>query len=96
MSIVKDMIDDRNHQWMAALELAIKAGVLVNCEHHTDGVFSSGMDVQGAYKHANARYTAGEMDVFSSRREMTDAIKEVVGDHSMDECAWCAKRREDD
>jgi hypothetical protein len=96
MSKSKDLINDRNSQWMAALDVAVEAGVLQVCEHHTDGIFRGGRDVQNAYKLANARYTVGEMDMFSSRPEMTDAIKEVVSDHSMDKCSWCAQRQEDD
>ena len=94
MGRAKDLIVDRGQQWIAVRDIAIEAGVLTFCEHHADGIFSRGADLEGAYRLANARYTAGKMDMFSSRLEMTDAIKEVVADHSMEECSWCARRRE--
>ena len=70
---------------------------IAQCEIHgiyyDNGIF----DLQDAYKIANARITAGQIDIgYSSRRDFTDAIKSEYEEISAcDSCYCCAKNAED-
>ena len=92
MSQAKHHLDEMDRHDSVATSIAIKAGVLERCEHHEDVVFSGGNDIEEAYKLGNSMYSADELsNVFSSRREMTDAIQHVVESIFSDECPDCAK-----
>jgi len=90
----KSLIDDWEHQEHVARSIAIEAEVMDTCEVHGTA-FVTGLEVENAYRVANARYSSGQYhDVFASRREMTDAIKRVV-DNSYVECSLCEKMMAD-
>lgn len=77
-----------------AIGIALEAGALRSCEHH-DCVFEGLNDIEGAYKLANSKFSAGLLQEFESRREMTDCIKAVVEDHPASECPRCADLRDE-
>ena len=98
-----EMDDDRH---AVATDILIRAGVLGRCEVHGI-VFDRLGVVEDAYRLGNALYTAYEkdlklteearsrandaMEVFESRRQMTDTFQEVYNEPYGTECAMCAK-----
>jgi hypothetical protein len=74
-------------------ELAIEAGILEKCEIH-EVIFQNGGDITEAYKLANLKYSRGETYGFSSRIQLTDAIKEVMesSDYANDGCEACREQ----
>lgn len=95
MGTSKRLMEEQEEKRAVALQIAIDASVLKRCELHEDAVLDCGSDVEDAYKLGNSRFTKGELsDVFGDRTDMTDAIKEVVGEH-LDECPYCAKWRDE-
>jgi hypothetical protein len=81
-------------EWMEAEEIAVQAGVLLKCEYHEEVYDPLGGDIESAYKLANYKFSRGEISTFDNRREMTDAIKEVVEKAAM-QCYLCEKWRDD-
>lgn len=81
-----------------AVEILIKAGVLVRCPIHEDIILSGGADIADAYRLANYLFSNGKDEWelqhdFRDRLEMTDTIKEMYEWHGggADECALCMK-----
>lgn len=93
MSFAKRMIEEREQQHSVAVEIAIEAGVLARCEYHDEVYDTLSGDNTPAYKLGNHKLSAGKLGgVFSSPREMTDAVKAAVENAGM-ECYSCAKMR---
>jgi hypothetical protein len=80
--------DDRR---IAAIALAIAAGVLRPCADHGDIVlFVKDADINDAYNFGNRLFKEPELKkFFTSRRQMTDAIKAVVVEHRNTRCPLC-------
>lgn len=91
------MMEEAEAKCGIALQIALEAGVLTQCEFHEDYIYEGGEEIESAYKLANHKFSHGEIEgVFSNRREMTDTIKDVVEDHNTaDECYACAKNRDE-
>ncbi|KJF88409.1 hypothetical protein [Photobacterium leiognathi] len=92
MSIIKRHMEEVEDKFRVATDIAIRAGVLQQCEYCESTVFQGDEDIEDAYRLGNTLYTSGEVsDLFESRREMTDAIKDTVesGDHAADCCYYC-------
>lgn len=95
MSTVKRYMEMEQDHFNAGTEIAISAGVLERCEYCENTVFMGDEDVEEAYKLGNTLYSKGELgNVFSSRKEMTDAIKDAAesGDHAAECCFHCQER----
>jgi hypothetical protein len=93
MGITKRMMEEQEEQRRIATEIAIEAGVLVSCEYHEEVYDAFSGDETPAYKLGNYKLSNGKLGgVFSSPREMTDAIKAAIEDAGM-ECYSCAKMR---
>ena len=91
MSFAKRLLEKQNEQYGVAIGIALKGGVLRQCEMH-EILMEGGKDIENAYRLGNARFTAGELsNVFENRLEMTDAIKKAVQENNSDECYACAK-----
>lgn len=59
-----------------AIGLALKARVLKRCEYHEE-IFEGDGEIVEAYKLGNARFEKDALgEIFDSRTEMTDYIKE--------------------
>ncbi|MDD5336609.1 MAG: hypothetical protein PHS32_22965 [Rhodoferax sp.] len=94
MSGSKRMFEDHEAKRGIAIQIAIEAGVLEQCEFH-DIAYEGNEEIESAYKLGNGKFSRGEFrDTFESRREMTDYIKNVVEDHPAEECPSCAHMRE--
>lgn len=92
---MKDGSDKRDF----ATDILVEAGVLKPCEDHVDYFKVTDSDVQSAYKLANARFPSGRLPRgFSSRREMTDAIRDAANHHYYPggECPRCDQLRDRD
>ena|SRR5438876_402141 len=90
---------DGEELYEMALRVNCDAGSLKECEYHEAIYFDGGSDVQDAYKIANARITAGEIDLPDgvSRRDFTDVIKQAYEENSgLDGCSLCDKWMRDD
>lgn len=97
MSHIKHEIEVRDEQWDVAEDILVQAEVLIRCAAHQDILYHAGGDLEDAYRLGNHRYSNQQsnydygMECYSSRREMTDAIKEVYESCGLDECPVCAK-----
>ncbi|PTU70775.1 hypothetical protein [Chromobacterium haemolyticum] len=91
----RELIEFESLQYIA-IDIAVRAEVLKRCEFHDDCTYTTGEDIQGAYKLANTMYSSGDLRQFSSRRQMTDIIKQVVEDNDLDECPRCAEYYDED
>ena len=92
MSFTKRMMEKKEEQYNAALQIAISAGTLQRCEYHADCVFDAGADDQGTYRLGNNKFSSGSLSaVFENRKMMTDCIQTVIREHCGDECPSCAK-----
>lgn len=96
MGGAKRLMEEQDAKSAAAIDIALEAGVLKQCEFHEGSIYEGGQDIENAYKLGNHRMSRGELEgVFKSRREMTDAIKEVVDENAAEECYACAKNRDE-
>lgn len=105
MSYTKYLMEMEEERQHVAAGILIQAGVLTVCLIHEGIILDNLGEVQGAYRRGNYLYTAHEkdtyaeeyrttddtMDCFESRRQMTDAIKEVYEQPYLLECPLCAK-----
>ena len=75
-----------------AEELAIEKGLLDKCEAHGYIISTGEVDIAPACKYANSLFSKNstKTDIFKTRTELTDKIKEVVEDHGTT-CPGCAK-----
>lgn len=91
MSGTKRLIEEMETKRWKASDIALKAGVLTTCKDHDDEVFRSEKDVVEAYKLGEAKFVKDSLgEIFGSRREMTDYIKEVA-EEANTECSMCAE-----
>jgi hypothetical protein len=91
MSMTTDQLLREQAQWLEAIQIAVDAGVLERCPYHGEVFDPLNGDNTPAYKLANYRLSHGLLDVgFSGSRELTDTIKAVIDDSTM-ECGYCAK-----
>jgi hypothetical protein len=97
MGYAKRMQEERERLQDIAATLLKETRFLVPCEFH-DTLIAKGDEecVQNAYKLGNHRVTSGaiELDYGLTRRDLTDAIKEVA-ETAPDECYDCRKMAEE-
>lgn len=90
---MSDRLGHGEAQNNAAIAIAIETGLLQTCPIHDDSIFPGPNDIlEDAYKLASARFKAGDKELtqlFSSQKELTDCIKEVVEIRDGDECGSC-------
>ena len=95
MGATKRLLEQQESQRAAARKIAVEAGVLNECDVHSQYFFDGGKDIENAYKLGNSLYSANteEFDAeFGTRLVMTDAIKSVVEEYCLvDYCTGCAK-----
>lgn len=86
------MKDSHDHQREVAAQIARRAGAIAECDFH--GELYDNDCAEEAYKLGNKLFDSEFRDVFRSRREMTDAIKEVIDDTAW-ECGSCDRNFND-
>jgi hypothetical protein len=90
---MSDQLGHGQAQNDAAIAIAIETGLLQTCAIHEDSILPGPSDeLERAYKLASARFKAGDKDLtrlFSSQKELTDCIKEVVEMNNDNECGSC-------
>ena len=89
----KRLMEEMESKHNAARAIAIAAGVIDECEHHEGSYSVGGEDIEEAYKIGNSMLKSGELQGFESQRELTDAIRAVVDEIGLDECAECESHR---
>jgi hypothetical protein len=95
MGIAKRAMEEDEDKRQVALNIAIQAGVLKECEFHPGTYIEGDEEIESAYKLANSSYSNGEYrGMFKSRVDLTDAIKDVVSDNA-GECYSCEKWKSD-
>jgi hypothetical protein len=73
-------------------------GAIKACEFHEDIYLEGNGDVQAAYRLANARISRDDWSLpsYMSRRDLTDAIKQMYDELSCADGCWaCAKAMRD-
>ncbi len=97
MGNADDIMAEQDNKRSRAYQIALKARVLKPCKYHEDEIIrNEDKEVVEAYKLGNARFDKDSLgEVFYSRTDMTDYIKEVVEDANTD-CWICDKMRSDD
>jgi hypothetical protein len=93
MGATKQLMMETEELQQIAVGVLCDAGVLKACEWHGD-VYGAGTDdLQPAYRIANARVTAGEIELPGdfTRHDLTDAIKHQGEMYWNDSCPRCDK-----
>lgn len=75
-----------------ALDLAITARVISRCPVHDDSTFLGHQDIEHAYRLGSTLFKKGELNLFKNQREVTDTIKAVVEELSLQECPYCSQQ----
>lgn len=76
----------------AAIGIALKVGLLRQCEWCGTVLEGDRTRHEQAYRLGNVKFTRGQLaGVFVTRREMTDAIKVAENEHGLDDCPRCDK-----
>ncbi len=95
MGLTKRYMESLEEQRGVATQICVDANVLLRCDYHDQVHDNFTGDNTPAYKLGNYRYTKGEYDeVFSDRREMTDAIDWAIKEAALD-CPDCDRLRDD-
>ncbi|EKO3434118.1 hypothetical protein ACE34P_002524 [Vibrio fluvialis] len=92
MSTIKRHMENEQHKFDVATDIAIQAGVLQLCEYCDSTVFQGSGDIEDAYDLGADMYASGDLgNVFDSEQDMIDAIENTVqsGDHSGEVCFHC-------
>lgn len=70
--------------------IAVTAGLLRQSEWCGTVLEGDRTRREDAYRIGNAKFTRGELaGVFGTRREMTDAVKDVENEHGLNSCPRC-------
>jgi len=92
----KDLEEERLTQLNYAVGIIVAAKVAVRCEAHGTPIRNPDVDEKEAYKVGNAKLSRGEFKgIFTSSRQMTDAVKDALDDQIYESCGLCDKMLED-
>lgn len=92
MGLGKRYWEGRQFEKEVALTMLVEARVCDRCDAHPEIASDILGDPEPAYRLANRRWEGNLEEVFSSRREMTDRIKEAFEEAgAVDGCPYCAK-----
>lgn len=90
MGGAKRLLEEDDDKRGIARDIAVKANVLKVCMHHEECFSKGGAQPAEAYKLATINLKNGAYgDLFESRTELTDLIKEEIEENSLDECPRC-------
>src|SRR5215467_4835939 len=83
MGMAKRMLEEQEDLRQMALGVLCAAGCLEECEFHESYYFGGGVDLQEAYKIANARITSGQIELPDGvgRSDFTDIVKMTYEEH---------------
>lgn len=96
MEDTKRMAEEENRKYKIAIQIALAAGVLKECEYHEGLFFKGDKEISKAFAMANDQYLQGKYDRdFRDKKEMTDTIIEIVGQYSSDYCSSCGHSYEE-
>lgn len=93
MGMMKHKLEDKNALYCLAADILQRVGAIKTCEVHGDRYLVDESKLQDACKLANSRISRGLVN--SDRRELTDAIKDVL-ETAPEECPSCANVMYDD
>lgn len=88
MGKANELSIQEQEKWFDALNIAIQAGVIKRCSIHEDSTFLGNNDIEQAYKLGSSRFKKGELNLFKHQHEVTDTIKSVVEEHTLEECPY--------
>lgn len=92
MDDTKQMIEKRE----TAIQIALAAGVLKECEYHKGCFFKGNEELNKAFAIADNQYSEGKhTHEFKDKKEMTDIIREAVEEHSAEQCSSCGHFHEE-
>ena len=93
MSSIKRLIEENEEKNNAAIEIALRVGLLDKCEQHHYFIDPGANNFEEAYKLANSLITKSDslVKVFEgNRKELTDILSTIIEDYG--ECPACASR----
>ena len=93
MGMMKHKLEDKNALYGLAADILRRVGAIKTCEVHGDRCLVDELKLQDACKLANSWISKGIVDC--GRRELTDAIKDVL-ETAPEECPSCANVMYDD
>lgn len=96
MDVTKQMIEEHGRKRETAIQIALAAGVLKECEYHKGCFFKGNVELTKAFTIADNQYLEGEhVHEFKDKKEMTDIINEVVKEYSAEKCSSCGHFHEE-
>lgn len=96
MGDTKQMTEEHERKCKTAIQIALAAGVLKECEYHEGCFFKGNEELKKIYEIANDQYSQGEYtDVFKDQKEMANIIREVVEEYSAEKCSSCGHFHEE-
>ena len=93
MGMMKHKMEETNALYGIASDVLERVGVIKTCEVHGDRYLADESKLVDAYKLANFWISKGTL--CCDRRELTDAIKEIL-ETTLDECPSCAHIKYED
>ena len=93
MSLTKQILEERYVIYGIATDALVRVGTIKTCKVHGDRFVADESTLEAAYKLANSWISRGY--VKCDRRELTDAIKEVL-EMTPEECLSCENVMYDD
>ena len=92
---MRQLIEEKEERQRVAREITLASGVVTRCPHH-ETLLRGKSEVNNAYKEGNRRFTNGTLHgTFPTRREMTDAIQDVLAAEVHESCYSCQRIEED-
>ena len=93
MGMVKHMMEEKMELYGIATNVLERVGAIKTCDVHGDRYLVDGSKLEDAYKLGNSWISKGNVNC--ERRELTDAIKDVL-EGTPDECPGCVNAMCDD
>lgn len=93
MSLVKHMMEERYALYSIASDILERVGAIKICKVHEERYLADESKLRNAYKLGNSLISKQHLNC--NRRELTDAIKDIL-DHVQEECSYCAYVKYDD
>ncbi len=97
MGQAKRLMEEQEHQRGIALQIAVEAGTLQECENHDGTFYADSDDVDEAIALGKKKFAKGELEgSFSSAGEVEEAIRGAYQENCGDECYSCERWTNDD
>ncbi|MGN2385522.1 hypothetical protein ACTACB_03695 [Pseudomonas syringae] len=90
-------MEEQEHQRCIALQIAVEAGTLQECENHDGTFYADSDDVDESIELGKKKFASGELEgSFSSANEVEEAIRSAYQENCGDGCYSCERWADDD